>query len=205
MRRTVLVLTSLCLIVVMGLSIAAEPPKSEVLNSFKGNLSENRNLDLLTMAQLFGLNGLNLGETVKLKAPKPNWTLRGIEIAGYDGFNGSRESLPSPEIIALEIRDKDLNLLYKYADSQLPYSNLWRNSTGPVVMRFELPPTRVTDEFYIVFYDRNAVQVMAELNSTGDSYFFNPYGKTKLEPAEVVQIKDNKTIPINWIMTAVGI
>lgn len=198
----VLVLTSLCLITIIGLSIAAEAPKEDVLKSYKGNVSPENTIRL-RMVDLYGLTGLNFAEAVKFKAPRSDWTLKSIELIGYDGFNGTQASLPSPQTIALEIRDKDLNLLYKYSDSQLPYTNFFRNDTGPVPMMFELPPIKVSDDFYVMIYDRGAFQVMAEMNVTGDSFYFNPFTKL-VRPMEVIREKDNKTIPVNWIMVAVG-
>ena len=72
------------------------------------------------------------------------------------------ESIPAERVIALEVRDKDLNLLYKFADSQLPYSNYVRNATKLYPFTIEIPSIPVSDDFYVCFYDRGAIAVAGE-------------------------------------------
>jgi len=66
----------------------------------------------------------------------------------------------------LEIRDKDLNLLYKFADGQNNYflpqkGHLWRDrDTGD----------EDEGDFYVVFYDRGAAPIGAvEVADSGNS------------------------------------
>ncbi len=98
---------------------------------------------------------------------------------GWDGFNGSSQSIPAERVIGLEIRDKDLNLLYKFADSQLPYSNYARNATSIYPLTIEIPSIPVSDDFYVCFYDRGAIAIASErLNATSkNSFLFIEPGK----------------------------
>ena len=190
------------MIAIAGLSFAAETPTLTRLNSVEGNLS-TKNISLFRMVDLFGFpGGINAAEVVKFKAPKPGWTLRQFSIVGYDGYNGTRESLPESQTIAFEIRDKDFNLLYRYADTQLPYTNFIKNSTKPVSMIFDLPPIPVSDEFYMLFFDRAAVGVLAELNMQGNSSFYDQLEGMMYEAG--IPAENNETIPINWVMSVAG-
>ena len=139
---------------------------------------------------------------VKFNAPKPGWKLKNVGIFAYDGFNGTPESVPPDNSISLEVRDKDLNLLYRYADSEIPFSNFRLNITDPMFMNFEVPSIPVSDEFYVVFYDRGALVVASELNVTANSYIFDRASKKPI-PA-VVPIGVNQTTPTNWIMEVEG-
>ena len=198
-------MVAFCWLAIIGASIAIEPIKLDVLNSYEGNLSaEEKDLHLLNMIQVFGgLSGLAGAEVVKFKAPKPDWTLKKIEFLLYDGYNGTRASYPSPQVIAFEIRDKNFDLLYRYADIQLPYTNFLMNITNPVPATFDLPSIKVGEEFYVLFFDRGAVRVMAKFNSTGNSSFYDPL-TGQLFKAELIA-KNNNTIPVNWIVNAAGI
>jgi hypothetical protein len=205
LRKTIIISVAFCWLVIIGASIAIEPIKLDVLNSYKGNLSlEDKELHLLNMIQVLGgISGLAGAEVVKFKAPKADWTLKKIEFLLYDGYNGTRKSVPTPQVIAFEIRDKNFNLLYRYADIQLPYTNFLMNITDPVPATFDLPSIKVGDEFYVLFFDRGAVRVMAKFNSTGNSSFYDPL-TGRLYKAELIS-KHNNTIPLNWIMNVGGI
>lgn len=181
--------------------MAANETKGVTIESFSGNLSE-KELGIASMYSLFGPLGTNAGEMVKFKAPKPGWALNEISILAYDGFNGTRESVPRDGIIALEIRDKNLNLLYRYVDSFIPYSNYVYNVTRSKWMNFEVPSIPVSDEFYIAFYDRGNVAVVTEFNVTGDSYIFDRPVKNPI-PAKL-PTSANQTAPVNWIMAVTG-
>jgi hypothetical protein len=188
-----------------GLAMAADlkAPQIQVLSSYEGNLSEKK-INLVSMPAIFGLLGVDVAETVKFKAPKPGWKVKAINIFAWDGFNGTLQSIPRERIIALEIRDKDLNLLYRFADSQLPFSNYIFNATEAYPMTIELPSVPVSDEFYVSFYDRGAVAVAAEvLNDTINSSFFFNAVADELIPSELPQ-GQNKTSPVNWIMSVSG-
>ena len=202
MSKTILIIAALCLIFSCSLSVAADVnPESGILQSFSGNLSE-KDLTFYSMIGLFGPPGMSVGEMVKFKAPKPGWNLKNISILAWDGFNGTSESVPPDGTISLEVRDKDLDLLYQYADSEMPYSNFRLNVTDPMFMDFEVPSIPVSDEFYITFYDRGIIAVASELNVTANSYIFDRTARKPI-PA-VVPIGVNQTTPTNWIMEVEG-
>jgi len=201
----------LCLLALSmgGISAGADTASSEnqVLKSYEGNLSEKQIVPV-DMVSLYGAPGFFFAETVKFKAPKPGWKLNAVQVSGWDGYNGSAETAPANRVIGLEIRDKDLNLLYKFADSQIPYSNYARNFTGVFEMTIEVPSVPVSDEFYVCFYDRGAVAVGSEqLNEMSDnSFVYISEGlpsKEKLLPAKI-NIDNSTALPINWLMNVVG-
>lgn len=205
LKKIMVLMAALCL-AALSLTVAAQvtdAQNSENLTSYGGNLS-GKNLDLVSMPMFFGQNGLAIAEAVKFKAPKAGWKLNKVDVLAWDGYNGTAASIPKDRIIALEIRDKDLNLLYRFADSQRSYSNYLFNATSPLFMNIELPAIPVSDEFYVCFYDRGAVVVMSELlNETSEnSYLFNPAAK-QIVPATVV-ISENQTQSFNWIMQVSG-
>ena len=174
------------------------------MNSYEGNLSQKRivSIDLLS---IMGLPAYFIAEAVKFKAPKPGWKLNSVQILGWDGFNGTMESIPRERIIALEVRDKDLNLLYRFADSQLPYSNFIRNATETYPFTVRLPSISVSDEFYVCFYDRGAIAVASEiLNETSKNSFIYIEDGNTLLPANLPLFKENESVPLNWIMTVSG-
>jgi hypothetical protein len=208
LKKMVLLIIVLCLMVLSltGISAAADAksPENQLLNSYEGNLSEKRivSIDLLSV---MGLPAYFIAEAVKFKAPKPNWKLNTVQILGWDGFNGSMQSIPRERVIALEVRDKDLNLLYRFADSQLPYSNFVRNATETYPFTMRLPSIPVNDEFYVCFYDRGAIAVAGEiLNKTSlNSFIYIEEGNTLL-PSNLPLFGKNEPVPLNWIMTVGG-
>ncbi len=99
----------------------------------------------------------------------------------------------------LEIRDKDLKLLYKFTDGQ---NNYFLSPDGPVFGEIEIPEMKMTGDFYVVFYDRGAAPIgAAEVADSGNSYLFN--GARTL-PAEFVDQDTNDTIGYNWMIEVVG-
>jgi hypothetical protein len=204
----VLLITVLSLMVLSltGISAAAETksPDNQLLNSYEGNLTQKRivSIDLLSV---MGLPAYFIAEAVKFKAPKPDWKLNTVQILGWDGFNGSTQSIPRERIIALEVRDKDLNLLYRFADSQLPYSNFVRNATETYPFTIRLPSIPVSDEFYVCFYDRGAIAVASEiLNKTSQNSFLYIEEANTLLPSNLPLFGQNESVPLNWIMTIGG-
>jgi hypothetical protein len=189
-----------------GISAAADAksPENQLLNSYDGNLTQKKivSIDLLSV---MGLPAYFIAEAVKFKAPKPDWKLNTVQILGWDGFNGSVESIPRERIIALEVRDKDLNLLYRFTDSQLPYSNFVRNASETYPFTMRLPSIPVSDEFYVCFYDRGAIAVAAEvLNKTSEnSFIYVEEGNTML-PSNLPLFGQTESVPLNWIMTIGG-
>ncbi len=208
MKKMVLLITVLCLMVLSltGISAAAdaESPENQLLNSYDGNLTQKRivSIDLLSV---MGLPAYFIAEAVKFKAPKPDWKLNTVQILGWDGYNGSMQSIPSERIIALEVRDKDLNLLYRFSDSQLPYSNFVRNATETYPFTMRLPSIPVSDEFYVCFYDRGAIAIAAEvLNKTSQNSFIYIEEGNALLPSNLPLFGQNESVPLNWIMTIGG-
>ena len=204
----VLLITVLCLMVLSltGISAAADAksPENQLLNSYEGNLTQKKivSIDLLSV---MGLPAYFIAEAVKFKAPKPDWKLKTVQILGWDGFNGSVESIPRERIIALEVGDKDLNLLYRFTDSQLPYSNFVRNATETYPFTMRLPSIPVSDEFYICFYDRGAIAIAAEvLNKTSQNSFIYIEDGNTLLPSNLPLLGQNESVPLNWIMTVGG-
>ncbi len=183
-------------------SLAVEAQSEDVLSSFEGNISQ-KEFQLTSMMAIFGLPGFDIAETAKFTAPKQDWNLKQVRILGWDGFNGTIESVPERNVISLEVRDKDLNMLYKLTDVQVAYTNYVFNYTGPIIMEIELPSVPVSDEFYVSFYDRGALGVGFEtLNATNnESFIFNAAGKELISAQ--LPVNGNVT-PVNWLMEVVG-
>jgi hypothetical protein len=208
LKKMVLSITVLYLMALSltGISAAADTksPVNQAMNSYDGNLSSKRivSIDLLS---IMGLPAYFIAEAVKFKAPKPGWKLNTVQILGWDGFNGTTESIPRERIIALEVRDKDLNLLYRFTDSQIPYSNFIRNATETYPFTIRIPPIPVGDEFYVCFYDRGAIAVASEiLNETSQNSFIYIEDGNTILPANLPLFKANEPVPLNWIMTVSG-
>ena len=99
----------------------------------------------------------------------------------------------------LEIRDKDLNLLYKFADAQ---NNYFLSDAGPLFGEIEIPTVLVTGDFYVVFYDRGAARIgMETTDSTGKSFLFMG---GQMQPADIPLNETNETVKINWLIEALG-
>jgi len=161
------------------------------------NLSE-MNISFMSIIEEFGAEGMDMGEAVKFKAPRSGWKLYGVQILGWSGYNKTTESYPIDKNFLLEIRDKDLHLLYRFADAQNGY---FLSDQGPLYGVIEIPPLTVTEEFYVVFYDRGSMIVAMEADKgTGNSFL---YSNGNLEPAQLTTAT-NETIGINWIIEAVG-
>ena len=208
LKKIVLFMAVLCFAALglSGVSAAADTQttQNQILNSYEGNITQ-KSLAPIDMVSLLGRTGFFMAEAVKFTAPKPNWKIDSVQLIGWDGFNGSVESIPQERIIALEIRDKDLNLLYRFSDSQLPYTNYAYNSTELYPLTLRLPQVPVSDEFYVCFYDRGAVAVACErLNETSKNSFLYLEPGNQLLPATLPSSQDNETLAVNWIMSVSG-
>ena len=65
---------------------------------------------------------------------------------------------------------KNINLLYRMADTQ----NAYFTFLFPILRAIDLPSIPVTDEFYVIFYDRGSMFIGMELeNATGNSYLYD--------------------------------
>ncbi len=202
----VLLITLLCLLALSltGVSVAvdAQSPENQMIYSYEGNISDN--LVPVLLPSIYRAPAYFIAEAVKFEAPKANWKISAVHLYGWDGFNGSDESVPMEQLIALEIRDKDLKLLYKFADSQIPYSNYARNATLLYPLTIEIPQIPVSDDFYVCFYSRAAIAIGSEiLNETSENSFIYIAEGNELLPAMLPTGETTRT-PINWIMAVSG-
>jgi hypothetical protein len=202
LKKTILLIAALCCAALLSGALAADKAATSQLSVLKQdsgkNLSE-MNLTLYSVISDFGANGLGIGESVKFTAPKSGWKLKGVQVLGWSGFNNTTKTFPSDRNIMIEIRDKDLNLLYKFADAQNMY---FISTTGPVLSGIEIPAIALTGDFYVIFYDRGAMGIAMENGKgSGNSFFFL---NGQMAPAEFKQTKNNETTKINWVIRAVG-
>jgi len=205
LKNTLIIIAALCCAVLCSSALAADKAATTsavqltVLKQDRGiNLSE-MNLTMYSAIDDFGINGLSIGEAVKFTAPKAGWKLKGVQVLGWSGFNNTTKSFPADRNFLVEIRDKDLNLLYKFVDAQNMY---FISTTGPVLSGIEIPSIALTGDFYVVFYDRGALAVAMESGKgSGDSYFFL---NGQMAPAEFKLTKNNETTKVNWLIRAVG-
>lgn len=204
MKKMILLLAALFCAALSGAVMAAEKASTPQLTTLKedsgGNLSQ-MNVTPYTVATDFGLEAFSIGAAVKFTAPKPGWKLTGVQVFGWTGLNKTSKTLPTPQDFLLEIRDKDLNLLYRMIDIQ----NAYFTFPNPVIRLLEIPALPVTGDFYVVFYDRGAMVIGAEtMNGSGHSYFFDNRNTSLIGPVEFVNPSTNKSITVNWILRAVG-
>jgi hypothetical protein len=201
LKKTILLLACLFCAALCINAIAAETAISKLttLREDSGKNYSEMNFTLFSIIDDFGLQGLGIGEAVKFTAPKAGWMLQKVRVVGWSGFNESTGKFPADKNIMLEIRDKDLNLLYKFADAQ---NNYFLSETGPLFSEIEIPAVPVTGDFYVVFYDRGATNIgMENNNGTGNSVLFMG---GKILPAERTIPETNETIKINWLIEAAG-
>lgn len=207
MKILALLITVLCFLALSltGISAAADTqsPASQVIYSYQGNITD-KDIIPVDLLSVVGPPAYFFAEAVKFTAPKADWKVNAVQLIGWDGYSGSNESIPTERTIALEIRDKDLNLLYKFADSQLAYSNYARNATILYPFTINIPQIPVSDEFYVCFYDRGAIAVASErLNETSKNSFIYIDDGNQLLPA-ALPTRENASTPLNWIMAVSG-
>ncbi len=192
MKKTILLLAALCCYAALGIagsSLAEDGTAAEEVLEYDSGYWT----DLLTSSP-FGI----FAETVRFTPPRTPWTLTKVQVAGWDGFDN--ETLPEERVIALEIRDEDLKLIYQFADSQIPHFS----DTSPALETFELPPLVVNDEFYVCFYSRGAVLVAFNATETGDrSYTYNRI-TGELLSAKAMTEESEDPVSVNWMIRAVG-
>jgi len=139
-------------------------------------------------------------QTVKFTAPKSGWKLESILIMATDGWNASSKQLPNPLPFAIEIRDANLKLLYHFADIQLPY---FTSSEGIRLGGVEVPDISVSDDFFVCFYGYRSLALATELqNATGNSYLFDKF--TGQLYSYGLPLRNNQTLPINWLIRVAG-
>jgi hypothetical protein len=139
-------------------------------------------------------------QTVKFTAPNAGWKLEAILIMATDGWNASRNQLPSPLPFVIEIRDANLKLLYHFADTQLPY---FTSGRGVRLSGVEVPAILVSGDFFVCFYGYGSIALATELqNATGNTYLFDKVtGKLY---SYGLPLKNNQTLPINWLIRVEG-
>ena len=195
----ILLLACLCCAALCINAIAAQTATSKLttLREDSGKNYSEMNFTLFSSLAEFGI--LDAGEAVKFTAPKSGWKLQKVRIVGWSGFNQSAQKFPDDGNIMLEIRDKDLNILYKFADAQ---NNYFLSDAGPLFGEIEIPTVLVTGDFYVVFYDRGAARIgMETTDSTGKSFLFMG---GQMQPADIPLNETNETVKINWLIEALG-
>lgn len=188
-------LALLCSAVMCFGGLAANPPANiTVLMQDSGTNLTNMNI---TFA---GSPTYGSAQTVKFTAPKPGWTLESVLIMATDGWNASNKQLPSPLPFAIEVRDANLRLLYHFADAQFPY---FTSDEGVRMANIEVPDMPMNDDFFVCFYGYRSLGIAAELqNATGNSYIFDKL--TGRLYSGVLPLKDNQTLPVNWLIRVAG-
>ncbi|HNX39161.1 MAG TPA: hypothetical protein PKK11_01150 [Methanothrix sp.] len=198
--NTIMKLSSLCCLALCFIAIAAEAAEKPELTALRQDSNINYSqMNFSLFSSLYNLGILNGGMAVKFSAPKAGWKLQAVRAVGWSGYNESTQSYPGDGVFLLEVRDSDMNLLYKFADVQ---NNYFLSESGPVLGEIEIPAVAVTGDFYVILYDRGTARIgMENNNGTGNSFI---YLGGDLVPAERVDPKTNETIGVNWMIEAAG-
>jgi len=185
----------LCCIVFSFNSLAANDPNNiTILSQDSGTNISNMNLTF-SVSSTYGS-----AQSVKFVAPKSGWILEGVQIMATDGWNVSSKQLPAPLPFTIEIRDTNFRLLYHFEGTQLPY---FTSDNGIRLANIEVPDITMSGDFYVCFYGYRSIRLATELqNSTGNSYIFDKLtGKLY---TGVLPLKNNRTIPVNWLIRVAG-
>ncbi len=202
MKKLILIIAVLCCTALAFNAAAADKvdmSKFTVLKQYNGDNLSKMNLSWYTAATDFGVAALNIGEAVKFTSPRLGWKLKAVQIAGSVPYNETTKRFIPDLTFLIEIRDKDLNVLYKYNDIQNIY---FASTQGPIMRTIEIPVTSITGDFYVIFYDRGSMLIGRTLEkATGNSYFFI---NDALQPAQFKSSKTNQTVKADWIIRAIG-
>ena len=203
MKKMVLLISAFCFLAFTGLCLAQSNEDGSGLNMTElkqdSTTNASENVQLYSAGEDWGLNSFFFGEAVKFTAPKPGWKLKQIKVLGWNYYNETSMAVPSPSNFLIEVRDADLDLLYRLADTQ----NAYFTDKVPVLRAINIPPLPVTEAFYIVFYDRSIMKIGVEVeNGTGNSYVYDSINN-RMIPAEF-RIEESNTTKVNWIIRAVG-
>ena len=199
LKKTILLIACLCCAALCINAIAAETATSKLTTLRVDSGKNYSEINFTLFSSLAEFSSLEVGEAVKFTAPKAGWKLQKVRVLGWSGYNKSSQSFPADRNIMLEIRDKDLNLLYKFADAQ---NNYFLSDAGPLFGEIEIPAVPVTGDFYVVFYDRGAAPIgMENINGTGNSFIFI---NSQILPADRTIQETNETVKINWLIEALG-
>jgi hypothetical protein len=172
---------------------------TQLIPQSNGGLSvSNSNMSSVQSLAYFGWNPNTVGAAVKFSPPNKDWDLRKVQVVGWNIFDPKNETHPEEKFFVLEVRDSNLNLLYKLVDSRLTYFQ----SGEPSMATIEIPAISMNDDFYVVFYDRGGVGIGTNITKAQEtSYFYNGLAEQML-PAQVTL--SNETASLNWIIRAVG-
>lgn len=204
LKKNILLISALCFLALMGMAAAQNGaananPSMTVLKQDSGTNITKMNMTLYSAGQDWGINAFGIGEAVKFTAPKPEWKLKQIRVLGWNGYNETTMTVPSPSNFLIEVRDENLNLLYRLADTQ----NAYFTFPAPALIAIDIPALPLTGDFYIIFYDRSTMRIGVELeNGTGNSYQYDSM-YSELIPAEF-KIDNNESTKVNWVIRAVG-
>jgi len=199
MKKMILLLACLFCAALFMNAIAAKAATSQLTTLREDSQKNYSDMNFTLFSSLAEFGSLDIGEAVKFTAPKSGWKLQKVRVLAWGGFNESTKTFQADKNIMLEIRDKDLNLLYKFADAQ---NNYFLSETGPLFGEIEIPAVPVTGDFYVVFYDRGAARIAMENNDgTGNSFIFMG---GEMIPAELTISDTNETIKINWLIETAG-
>lgn len=230
MKRITLTIALLCCATLCFSGLAANQPTSLGLNQLKESQSglgspatsqpaenatasgavQKENITVLKQDSGTNLSKLNMSysvsptygsaQAVKFTSPKPGWRLEAVLVMATDGWNSSSQQLPTPLPFAIEIRDANLRLLYHFADTQLPY---FTSNTGVRMAVIEVPELPIDGDFFVCFYGYRSLGLATELqNATGNSHYFEK--QTGLLYPGVLILRNNQTLPVNWLIRALG-
>jgi len=194
--KKILLLAALCCFGLLPLTCPslAQEVQQDLLIQDSGNETT------VNLGGIYGLGLLSFAEAVKFTPPRPSWTLDAVQILGWDGYD-ENETLPEERMVCLEIRDENLNLLYRFTDSQLPYFSFLGMPGFAVI---EVPSVPINGDFYVCFYDRGAVKIGWEWGGDAGRSFFYDMTNKELLPAEIGTNATEELVAVNWIIRAVG-
>lgn len=139
-------------------------------------------------------------QAVRFTPPKSGWNLENILVMATDGWNATSKEQPKPLPFTIEIRDANLTLLYHYEGIQLPY---FTNSNGARMAYIDVPLMSMKGNFFVCFYGYGSISLAAEQqNSTGNSYYYDE--RTSQLYRGVLLLRNNQTIPVNWLIRVAG-
>jgi hypothetical protein len=219
LKRIIVIFTLLCCAALSsGVLAANSSPSSLGLNKLKQSESSQTdsaaksqdNLTVLKQDTVTDFSKMNasiaispyygMAQVVKFSPPTYGWKLEDVLVMATDGWNNSSNQPPGLLPFVIEIRDADLKLLYHYEDIQLPY---FTSNNGIRMAVIEVPSMLVDKDFYVCFYGYRSLGLVTELqNATGNSYYFDK--QTGLLIPGVMPLKNNQTLPVNWLIRVAG-
>lgn len=218
MKRTILSLALLCIVALSFSGLAANPsPGALGLNQLKQSESDKSASaadqgDIIILKQDSGTNLsiMNISvevsptygsaQAVKFTAPKSDWKLESVLVMATDGWNASSKQYPYYLPFAIEIRDANLRLIYHFSDTQVPY---FTAIEGIRMANIEVPAIPINGDFYVCFYGYQSLALVTEIqNATDNSYYFDK--QTGLLYPSMLQMKNNQTLPVNWLIRVAG-